>query len=140
WAYKQAKVVASDFSLTAAVGNVQNNTRININWLTHLAADHAYTSYIDDDDNDNGNGNGHATTPTEGMITPFTIERGNIWLSRQFGLSDVVSVRPIAPSEMHNDPGLSAVIRQEGILYGLLLAAGQQLALDADQNEVEWLR
>src|SRR5690606_38510694 len=102
WAYKQAKVVASDFSLTAAVGNVQNNTRININWLTHLAADHAYTSYIDDDDNDNDNdnGNGQATTPTEGMFTPFTIERGNLWLSRQFEVADIISLRPIAPSQL----------------------------------------
>ena len=87
-AYKEVKAVASDFSLTAAVGNVQNNTRININWLTHLAADHAYTSYIDD------NGNGQATTPTEGMFTPFTIERGNLWLSKQFDLGDIVSLRP----------------------------------------------
>src|SRR5690606_29939869 len=76
-AYKQAEAVASDFSLTAAVGNVQNNTRVNINWLTHLAADHAYTSYTDEEGEQ---GNAPQNKPKAGMFTPFTMERGNLWL------------------------------------------------------------
>ena len=136
WNYRQTKSVATGFRLLGAVGNIQNNTRVNVNWITHLAADHAYTSYIDE----SGNQGTSPETPLDGIFTPFTIERGNIWLSRQFGLSDVISVRPIAPSEMHVDQGLSSVLRQEGILYGLLLAGGQKLALDAGQTEAEWLR
>src|SRR5690606_7403078 len=137
WAYKQAKVVASDFSLTAAVGNVQNNTRININWLTHLAADHAYTSYIDDDEaGDQGN---TPQTPKEGMFTPFTIERGNLWLSKQFDLGDIISLRPIAPSQLAADSGLSQSLLEPGIRYGALVAAAQQLAKDESISEAQWL-
>ncbi|QQD21389.1 hypothetical protein GJQ54_06215 [Oceanospirillaceae bacterium ASx5O] len=131
WAYKQAKVVASDFSLTAAVGNVQNNTRININWLTHLAADHAYTSYIDEA-GDQGNA---PQTPKEGMFTPFTIERGNLWLSKQFEVADIISLRPIAPSQLAADSGLSQSLLEPGIRYGALVAAAQKLAKD----EPQWL-
>src|SRR5690606_25181634 len=132
-AYKEAKAVASDFSLTAAVGNVQNNTRININWLTHLAADHAYTSYID------ANGTGQATTPTEGMFTPLTIERGNLWLSKQLDLGDIISLRPIAPSQLAADSGLSQSLLEPGIRYGALVAAAQQLAKDKSISEPQWL-
>src|SRR5690606_26878240 len=132
-AYKEAKAVASDFSLTAAVGNVQNNTRVNINWLTHLAADHAYTSYIDT------NGDGSTTTPTEGMFTPFTIERGNLWLSKQFDVADIISLRPIAPSQLAEDSGLSQSLLEPGIRYGALVAAAQQLAKDESIGEPQWL-
>lgn len=134
-AYKEAKAVASDFSLTAAVGNVQNNTRVNINWLTHLAADHAYTSYIDEA-GDQGNA---PQTPKEGMFTPFTIERGNLWLSKQFDLGDIVSLRPIAPSQLAADSGLSQSLLEPGIRYGALVAAAQQLAKDESISESQWL-
>src|SRR5690606_8197990 len=131
-AYKEAKAVASDFSLTAAVGNVQNNTRININWLTHLAADHAYTSYIDEEGEQ---GNAPQKKPKEGMFTPFTIERGNLWLSKQFEVADIISLRPIAPSQLAADSGLSQSLLEPGIRYGALVAAAQKLAKD----EPQWL-
>src|SRR5690606_3926149 len=134
-AYKEAKAIASDFSLTAAVGNVQNNTRVNINWLTHLAADHAYTSYIDT------NGDGSTTTPTEGMFTPFTIERGNLWLSKQFDLGDIVSLRPIAPAQLAEDSGPSQALVEPGIRYRAVVAAAHQLAKNENISEPQsqWL-
>src|SRR5690554_1530568 len=136
---------AERFRLNAAVGNVGNNSRVNINWITHLAADMAYTTYIDEDGNltnppsFENDFTDSPTVPVEGMFTPYTIERGNIWLSKQFGLGDIISVRPIAPSALGESKDIIDGLREEGIRYGALLAAGQQLAKNANITDVEWV-
>src|SRR5690554_3570552 len=133
------------FRLNAEVGSVGNNSRVNINWITHLAADIAYTTYIDEDGNltnppsFENDFTDRPTVPVEGMFTPYTIERGNIWLSKQFGLGDIISVRPIAPSALNESSELTDGLREQGIRYGALLAAGQQLAKDASITDVEWV-
>lgn len=139
-AYGHWAEVAADYRLTAAVGNVQDNTRVNINWITHLAADHAYTSYYDDDTASSASPNANsADAAADGIFTAFTIERGNLTLSQQLGLSDVVSIRPVAPSQLYRAEELASGLREEGILYGALLAAGQALALEAGQTVPQWL-
>src|SRR5690606_20161373 len=100
-----------------------------------LAAGHAYTSYIDEE-GDQGNA---PQAPKVGMFTAFTIERGNLWLSKQFYLGDVVSLRPIAPSQLAEDSGLSQSLLEPGIRYGALVAAAQQLAKDESIGEPQWL-
>src|SRR5690554_6309480 len=136
---------AERFRLNAAVGSVGNNSRVNVNWITHLAADMAYTTYIDEDGNltnppsFENDFTVSPTVPVEGMFTPYTIERGNIWLSKQFGLGDIISVRPIAPSALNESSELTDGLREQGIRYGALLAAGQQLAEDASITDVAWV-
>src|SRR5690554_7751844 len=136
---------AERFRLNAAVGSVGNNSRVNINWITHLAADMAYTTYIDEDGNltnppsFENDFTDSPTVPVEGMFTPYTIERGNIWLSKQFGLGDIISVRPIAPSALGESKDIIDGLREEGIRYGALLAAGQQLAKDKGITDVAWV-
>ena len=134
WAYLSAKVVPQEYELRASVGNAQDNMRINVNWVTHLASALAYTSYIDN----SGDGS-NPDTPRAGIYTDFTIERANLWLSALFDLSDIISLRPLAPSELYKDSGLASAIKQESILYGAIVAAGQQLALDAGQDQVDWV-
>ncbi len=129
----QAKFPA-EYKLRASVGNAQDNMRINVNWVTHLASALAYTSYIDN----SGDGS-NPDTPRAGIYTDFTIERANLWLSALFDLSDIISLRPLAPSELYKDSGLASAIKQESILYGAIVAAGQQLALDAGQDQVDWV-
>lgn len=130
------------FRLNAAVGSVGNNSRVNINWITHLAADIAYTTYVDEE----GVLGTPPTDPTDdpqkpvdGMFTPYTIERGNIWIKKQFGLGDIISVRPIAPSALNESSELTDGLRKQGIRYGALLAAGQQLAKDKGITDVAWV-
>src|SRR5690554_5231673 len=133
---------AERFRLNAAVGSVGNNSRVNINWITHLAADIAYTTYVDEE----GVLGTPPTDPTkdpqkpvDGMFTPYTIERGNIWIKKQFGLGDIISVRPIAPSALNESSELTDGLREQGIRYGALLAAGQQLAKDKGITDVAWV-
>lgn len=134
WPYLGTDTVPQDYELRASVGNAQNNMRININWLTHLASALAYTSYIDN----SGDGS-NPDTPRAGIYTDFTIERANLWLNALFGISDIISLRPLAPSELYKDSGLASAIKQESILYGAIIAAGQQLALERGQDQVDWL-
>lgn len=152
WAYRETKAVPTDFEWRASVGNAQDNMRININWITHVASSLAHTSYIDADGQQDAvasdgsqscisGSTGGAETPDSesGIYTPFTVECANLWVSALFGISDIISVRPLAPSEIYKDPGLTSALRNEGILYGALLAAGQSLAKDADQSSVVWV-
>lgn len=145
------------FKLNAVVSSVGNGSRVNINWITHLASDMAYTSYIDEDGNPGtpptssdaclpSNNNFdcptlNPTKPVKGMFTPFTVERGNIWLGKQFdfGGLDIISLRPIAPSALNEAKDLETIRRQQGIRYGALLAGGQKLANDAGVSEAAWL-
>src|SRR5690554_7282236 len=126
---------AERFRLNAAVGSVGNNSRVNINWITHLAADIAYTTYIDE----TGDKRDSPNTAAPGMYTPFTIERGNLWLSKQFKISDVISYRPISPSQLNQADGLVEGLREEGIRYGALLAGGQKLASDKNLSDTDWV-
>src|SRR5690554_5940497 len=73
------------------------------------------------------------------MYTPFTIERGNLWLSKQFKISDVISYRPISPSQLNQADGLVEGLREEGIRYGALLAGGQKLASDKNLSDTGWV-
>jgi len=134
WSYRATKAVPQEYELRSSVGNAQNNMRININWVTHLASALAYTSYIDN----SGDGS-NPDVPRAGVYTAFTIERANLWLNELFGLSDIVSLHPLAPSELYKDSGLASAIKQESIIYGAIVAAGQQLALEAGQDQVDWL-
>ena len=124
-----------EFKLTAAVSSVGDGSRVNINWITHLAADVAYTTYIDE----TGVKRESPNTAAPGMYTPFTIERGNLWLSKQFKISDVISYRPISPSQLNQADGLVEGLREEGIRYGALLAGGQKLASDKGMSDSAWV-
>src|SRR5690554_2411510 len=125
----------TEFKLTAAVSSVGDGSRVNINWITHLASDVAYTTYIDE----TGMAIGSPSTAVPGMYTPFTIERGNLWLSKQFKISDVISYRPISPSQLSQAEGLVQGLREKGIRYGALLAGGQKLAKDENLSDTDWV-
>lgn len=98
--------------------------RINVNWITSLASDFAYSSYIDENGIQTSQPNKHMP----GIYTAYTIERANLWLGKQFNLSDIVSVTPILPNQLASAASLSSQERAESIRYGALVAAGIQLA------------
>ena len=125
-----------EFKLTAAVSSVGDGSRVNINWITHLASDVAYTTYIDE----TGMAIGSPSTAVPGMYTPFTIERANLLLSKQFDIPDIISYRPISPSQLSQAEGLVQGLREKGIRYGALLAGGQKLAKDENKTDPEWVR
>ena len=133
--YGDTYTLNTEFKLRAAVSSVGDGSRVNINWITHLAADIAYTTYIDE----TGDKRKSPNTAAPGMYTPFTIERGNLWLSKQFKISDVISYRPISPSQLNQADGLVEGLREEGIRYGALLAGGQKLASDKDLSDTGWV-
>src|SRR5690554_8084656 len=105
----------------------------------------AYTTYIDEDGNltnppsFENDFTDRPTVPVEGMFTPYTIERGNIWIKKQFGLGDIISVRAIAPSALDEESELTDGLRDQGLRYVALLAAGQELAKDASKIDLEWV-
>src|SRR5690554_4649479 len=133
--YGDTFTLNTEFKLRAAVSSVGDGSRVNINWITHLAADIAYTTYIDE----TGDNRESPNTAAPGMYTPFTIERGNLWLSKQFKISDVISYRPISPSQLNQADGLVEGLREEGIRYGALLAGGQKLASDKNLSDTDWV-
>ena len=133
--YGDTYTLNTEFKLRAAVSSVGDGSRVNINWITHLAADIAYTTYIDE----TGDKRESPNTAAPGMYTPFTIERGNLWLSKQFKISDVISYRPISPSQLNQADGLVEGLREEGIRYGALLAGGQKLASDKNLSDTDWV-
>src|SRR5690554_6948227 len=133
--YGDTYTLNTEFKLRAAVSSVGDGSRVNINWITHLAADIAYTTYIDE----TGDNRESPNTAAPGMYTPFTIERGNLWLSKQFKISDVISYRPISPSQLNQADGLVEGLREEGIRYGALLAGGQKLASDKNLSDTGWV-
>lgn len=131
--------LGESFKLNAAVSSVDDNSRVNINWITHLASDIAYTAYIDDNSIVGAEPSTNPTIPVEGMFTPFTIESGNIWLTKQFNISDIIGIRPIAPSALNEVQDLVAGLREQGIRYGALLAGGQKLAQAEGITDAAWL-
>src|SRR5690554_2954930 len=133
--YGDTYTLNTEFKLRAAVSSVGDGSRVNINWITHLVADIAYTTYIDE----TGDNRESPNTAAPGMYTPFTIERGNLWLSKQFKISDVISYRPISPSQLNQADGLVEGLREEGIRYGALLAGGQKLASDKNLSDTGWV-
>src|SRR5690606_32249034 len=58
---------------------------------------------------------------------------------KQFDVADIISLRPIAPSQLAEDSGLSQSLLEPGIRYGALVAAAQQLAKDESIGEPQWL-
>ncbi len=123
------------YELRASVGNVMEDMRINVNWITHLASAFAYTSYIDQ----SGNEGTDPTTPRSGIYTDVTIERANLWLNRMFGVADIISSQPLEPYDLRNENDVSTAQLSDAIYYGALVAGAQQLAKDDGLNEVTWL-
>lgn len=130
----------SEFIYTAAIGTVLfdgfgrgANMQVNINWITSLAADFAYTSYIDE----NGAEGNNPNKAMPGIYSVYTIERANLWLSKQFDLPDVVSTTPILPNQLNQFGHLASQERSNGIRYGALLAAGRSLA-ESGKYRTEW--
>src|SRR5690554_3577765 len=133
--YGDTYTLNTEFKLRAAVSSVGDGSRVNINWITHLAADVAYTTYIDE----TGMAIGSPSTAVPGMYTPFTIERANLLLSKQFDIPDIISYRPISPSQLSQAEGLVQGLREKGIRYGALLAGGQKLASDKGMSDSAWV-
>lgn len=132
-AFNKETTLDKDFRQTAVIGTIKDGMQININWITSLAEDFAYTSYIDE----LGNQGENPTTSKPGIYTVYTVERANLWLSKQFDLPDVISTTPIAPSKINQLSNVSANILSNGIRYGALLAAAQMLAKEGNVSEVE---
>lgn len=130
-----------EFNYSVAIGTILfdsfgqgSQMKLNINWITSLASDFAYTSYIDE----NGIEGNQPNKAMAGIYTAYTIERANLWLSKQFKISDIASVTPILPSKLNQYSQLTSPERSEGIRYGALLAAGDSLST-AD-GEWEWFK
>lgn len=142
-AYPNGIEATENLRYSTAVGKVLfdqlgkgSKMRINLNWITSLASDFAYSSYIDENGTEGANPNRHMP----GIYTVYTIERANLWLSKQFDISDIVSVTPILPTQLNNFSALSSQERTEGIRYGALVAAGLSLAGNDEKTWFEKVR
>ncbi|WP_420590852.1 hypothetical protein [Bacterioplanoides sp.] len=118
--------LGQEFEYRALVTDIRADMTINVNWLTHIANAFAYTSYIDvTDDNEN---NPEKAQP--GIYTRYTIDVANKRMTQIFGIDDIVSTRPIPPSEITKLTELSLLQQQQGITYGALLAGIQAIKPD----------
>ena len=135
WAYLAEKALPDDAELRASVGAAEDNMRINVNWLTHLASAFAYTSYIDT----SGSEGESPSTARTGIYSPFTIERANLWIGSMFDVSDIISVTALEPAKLNEDSGLDSAQEVEAAFYGALASASQSLAKEAGVTESDWV-
>lgn len=122
-AYKGDIKLDKEFEYRLLVADAVEDMSANINWLTHIASAYAYASYIDTTDDGVNNPN----TLRPGMYSRYSIDLANRRLSQIFGLSDIISIQPIAPSTIASSDTLPLAMQQESILYGAILTSIQVL-------------
>ena len=127
-AYSSSIVLDTDYQVRAGVGEALESMRVNINWITDLASSLATSVYIDVD------GDAETDTQKTGFYSEYSIELANLHVDELFGISDIISVTPISPSNLGADTSLAAPILQEGIIYGAYIAAIQKLAVDRNTD------
>ena len=121
------------FEYRGLVTDAAAEMTFNVNWLTHIANAYAYTSYIDttDDMVDNPD------VSKPGIYTRYRIDLANKQVSALFGIPDITSTQPIAPSQIHKNPSLNLALQEQGILLGAILSSAQLLK-PADQSLVSF--
>lgn len=111
------------FEYRSLVTDIAANMVVNVNWLTHVANAYAYTSYIDTT-NDNVN---NPDTAKPGIYSRYTIDVANKRMSQLLGVSDITSVRPIAPSQLAVPLDTPLLLQEQGVRYGAMLASLQYI-------------
>ena len=122
-AYQGSVSLGDDFEYRALVTDIAANMAININWLTHVANAYAFTAYIDTTDD----GINNPDTPQEGVYNRYRIDLANKQISAIFTVPDIISVQPIAPSQVAETTSLNLALQEQGIYLGALLSSIQRL-------------
>ena len=132
--------IPEDLDIRAGVSEVADSMTVNVNWLTDLASSLAKTVYIDAVENIKDNPDVRADidaailaqieTAKTGVYNEYTIELANLHISKLFGLSDVIFVKPVGPSQITKDQKLSSTQLQESIYMGALIGALPLIAKD----------
>jgi len=143
-AYKSYINIPDGLDIRAGVGEISDGMQININWITDLAASLARTVYIDAIQNVNGVAlrddiSEAVDTAKTGAYNEYSIELSNRHISEMFGVSDVISVIPISPSQITTSVDLTSGQFQASIYYGALVAALPELAENSDQEYMAML-
>lgn len=118
--------LGSDFEYRALVTDAAADMAINVNWLTHVANAFAYTIYIDDSDD----GVNNPDKPQPGVYSRYRIDLANKTLSAIFKVPDILSVQPIAPSQIAQQTSIKLALQEQGIYLGAVLASIQLLKPD----------
>lgn len=122
-AYQGEVSMDDSFEYRALVTDIAADMAINVNWLTHVANAYAYTAYIDTTDD----GVNNPTVPREGVYSRYRIDLANKQVSAIFSVPDIISVQPIAPSEIAAPTSLNLALQEQGIYLGALLSSIQML-------------
>jgi len=134
-----------DFDIRAGVGELLDGMVVNINWITDLAASLAKTVYIDEikngiSDDDRKDINEaileQVDTFKTGIYNEYTMELANLHVSKLFGVSDIISVQPVAPSQITQVTSVSGERYVEGVYYGALIAV---LPILAEGQSVDYM-
>jgi hypothetical protein len=140
--------IPEDLDIRAGVGEVADSMTVNVNWLTDLASSLAKTVYIDALENDLSSDDradidaavlADIDTAETGVYNEYTIELANLHISKMFGLSDVIFVKPIGPSQITKDQNLSSTQLQESIYMGALVGALPLIAKDKSDSYTDAL-
>ncbi len=134
-AFGERYVVPDDFEIWGLHVGVKQGDRIDLTWLTHIAAKLAYTTYVSDGtacDEDNCVGQ----TPVKGFINSQTAFKANDQVKNLFGLTQSASVlspwHPATNSVQVSEVD-SAILAQQ-TRHGLLALLLEQVAKDNNEN------
>ena len=140
--------ITEDLDIRAGVSEVGDGSVVNINWVTDLASSLARTVYIDAVSNGLSASDradisqailDDIDTAKTGVYNEYTIELANLHISKLFGLSDVIFVKPIGPSQIAKDQELSSTQLQESIYMGALVGALPLIARDKSDSYTDVL-
>ena len=136
--------IPDGLDIRAGVGEISDGMQVNINWVTDLAASLARTVYIDAIQNVDGVAlrddiSEAVDTAKTGAYNEYSIELSNRHVSEMFGVSDVIAVTPISPSQITTSVDLTSAQLQASIYYGALVAALPELAENSDQEYMAML-
>ncbi len=130
--------IPGDLDIRAGVGEVAADMVINVNWVTDVASSMARTVYIDavtnglsaDDRQDISQAVlDDVDTAKTGVYNEYTIELANLHVSELFGISDIIFVTPVGPSQMTTST-LSGGPLVEGLYFGSIVAALPHIAVE----------
>jgi hypothetical protein len=131
--------ISENLDIRAGVSEVGDGSVVNINWITDLASSLARTVYIDAVSNGLSASDradisqailDDIDTAKTGVYNEYTIELANLHISKLFGLSDVIFVKPLGPSQITKSNDLSSAEFEESIYVGAIVAALPSLARD----------
>ncbi|GAA6145470.1 hypothetical protein [Thalassolituus maritimus] len=130
--------------IRAGVGEVAADMTVNINWITDVASSLAKTVYIDavqngisEDDRADIDSAVLADLDTAktGVYNEYTMELANLHIGQMFGISDIIYVSPIGPSQMTQVTSVNGETLKASLYYGALVSGLNSMAIESGYME-----